>query len=789
MITKLKLKNWRSHADSELDFMSGTNALLGSMGSGKTSCMDSICFALFGTFPTLQSKKLKLEDIIMKKPVEKIASEVEIFFNVNSAVYSVKRIIEKGKGTTYAEVRENGKLLEAPNSQRVNELIEKILKVDYDLFSKAIYSEQNGLDYFMTIPRGQRMKKIDELLMIDKFEKARTNAVSVMNKIIERKITKQNDVEKIDLDNLQKAVDELKNSLRTLQDDKLSLQKNLESVTVEKVQLEKEVLELQKIRQIIEGLKKDERGLTDALQENFMSLQILEKDVKNVDRDSLEKTLQQINKFLKEFDQIFEERQQEYQKKQEQVSKHKAEVEFLKKEKISKLEKEFEEKIKIQGDLEKRKRLVGDDVEKQINLKKLLVEKIIGEMETTKVKIKEVQELVEEISNLEGKCPICESKLTEEKKKKLIAQKKKHVERMKDELNKIKKKKQLSEEELRNLEDAAESIEEMLEEIEDFENVKTDLENSKNIFTVLNESYAKYSNELNELKKEISAMQSKYKEHNNAKQKMEMQMMKTRDYEDRLRRIEMLTREREGVMRHLAEIESGIKGKETNVQEEWLRNLVVREKEIVTKILGFEQLERERRMRLNDFENAMGNAIRDREEIRKLDKLVQDLRIFEKSLEQTQVSLRTEFVTAVNYAMNNLWPTLYPYEDFSGIKLSIDEGDYVMQLQERSGKWMNVEGIASGGERSIACLALRIAFSLVLAPHLRLMVLDEPTHNLDQKAVEDLAETLRTRINEFVDQIFLITHDPQLEDAVTGSLYRLERDKGRDGVTKVVSLN
>jgi DNA repair protein SbcC/Rad50 len=186
MISKIRLTNWRSHANSELVFSSGTNALLGHMGAGKTSILDAICFSLFGTCPNLQSKKLRLDDMIMKKPFEKDKAEVEAHFQVDSNVYSVKRVIEKGKGTTYSEFRENGKLMEAPSTQRVNELVSKVMKVDYDLFSKAIYSEQNALDYFLTIPRGQRMKKIDELLMIDRFEKARASAITLANKVAER---------------------------------------------------------------------------------------------------------------------------------------------------------------------------------------------------------------------------------------------------------------------------------------------------------------------------------------------------------------------------------------------------------------------------------------------------------------------------------------------------------------------------------------------------------------------------------------------------------------------------
>ena len=114
---------------------------------------------------------------------------------------------------------------------------------------------------------------------------------------------------------------------------------------------------------------------------------------------------------------------------------------------------------------------------------------------------------------------------------------------------------------------------------------------------------------------------------------------------------------------------------------------------------------------------------------------------------------------------------------------------YILQLEERSGKWVNVEGFASGGERSIAALTLRIAFSLVLAPQLRMLVLDEPTANLDENGILKLSETLRERTGEFLDQIFLITHEPRLEDAITGTGYKLERDKASDGYTQIVQLN
>jgi DNA repair exonuclease SbcCD ATPase subunit len=105
-----------------------------------------------------------------------------------------------------------------------------------------------------------------------------------------------------------------------------------------------------------------------------------------------------------------------------------------------------------------------------------------------------------------------------------------------------------------------------------------------------------------------------------------------------------------------------------------------------------------------------------------------------------------------------------------------------------NGSWVNVDGIASGGERSMAALALRVAFSMAFIPNLRWLILDEPTHNLDTNAIEHLTDALRDRIGIFVEQVFLITHDERVSEGVGGNLYRLERDKDRNEPTRTAGI-
>ena len=157
-----------------------------------------------------------------------------------------------------------------------------------------------------------------------------------------------------------------------------------------------------------------------------------------------------------------------------------------------------------------------------------------------------------------------------------------------------------------------------------------------------------------------------------------------------------------------------------------------------------------------------------------------------KALKATQDQLREEFLKTVNRIMGTVWNELYPYADYTGIRLMIEK-DYVLQLRGEEG-WISVDGIASGGERSMACLALRIAFSLAFIPNLRWLILDEPTHNLDSNAIAQFVETLREKTPAFAEQVFIITHDERISEGVQGVqgvLYKLERNKNENGATVV----
>jgi len=161
------------------------------------------------------------------------------------------------------------------------------------------------------------------------------------------------------------------------------------------------------------------------------------------------------------------------------------------------------------------------------------------------------------------------------------------------------------------------------------------------------------------------------------------------------------------------------------------------------------------------------------------------LGIFVNALQSTQGELRGFLIQNANAAMQDVWPKVYPYKDYLNARIEIVDGNYEVKALSRTGKWVKVEGILSGGERMAAAITIRVAFSLVLTQQLSWLILDEPTHNLDRNAVKVLSTMLKEHLPELVEQVFVITHDRELEKAASSCVFEIVRNKDEDGASSV----
>jgi len=658
MITRIKLTNWKSHLDSELKFSKGVNALIGIMGSGKTSVMQAIAFALFGTFSGISSRKLSLDDLIMNKPQDKGEASIELEFVLDGRKYLVKRTVVRGKGTTNAEIREEGKLLEV-NPQGVTREVSRILQMDYDLFQRAVYSEQNSLDYFLQIPKGKRMQQIDNMLKLDRYEKARESGVSIRNKLFERR----------------------KEKLRTIEDMK-------------------------------------ERKFEDRIKTLGKGLEGKEKERGRIEKDHV-KFREKIGSMEREF----ERKGGEVNGIRNKIADLNGRISSLHREN-KEIKERVEEKVKVKEKISEIKKSLGEKPEDLLKSREKELEGGKKEFYSLEALKSEVIKGLEELKATKDKCPVCESSITKEKKGDLIDHKTRHIEEIGRQME------------------------------------------------TLSKTISKRENELNETREKIELLRGMESE--------------SRRMEDESKGVSKNEKEIRLARKEVEKFVGIIRKKEAEEKElrKGLQEIVAKERELKTKLESLREIIQDKKDMLEEIEKEREVFLKYVEETKTYERIIESMESFVSVLRSTQDQLRDEFLKTVNYIMNHIWSELYPYGDFSEIRILVEK-DYVLQLKGRRG-WVNVD-LVSGGERSLASLALRVAFSLAFTPNLRWLILDEPTHNLDVNAIEHFGRVLRDRMENIIDQVFLITHEERLSDYITGSIYRLERDKEMDGVTKVIS--
>ncbi|MFH1450952.1 MAG: hypothetical protein ABIF92_03150, partial [archaeon] len=693
-------------------------------------------------------------------------------------------------------------------AQSVTTSIENLLKISYDVFSRAVYSEQNQLDQFLNIPKGQRMERIDKLLKIDRFELARKTAGKVLNQLSEELSSKQ----VLSQDIL--AAEELE-TLKELEAEKLGLEQKIQNLIVEQKhtlveqsELEVKLQGFEEKFQHLNRLKMRKEGLTERIassKDRYLDFGIDEKDIasesvesKQSKLDSAIQNLEAARKKIRELEQKKAGANSTIEVLDSELSAAKTELgktqaaglsvhEILDRKEAAFPESEEEKTVREQFERLKinypTKQAISDKIKEQ-EFRSVEFQK---KTESCNERRRNHKEIISKLQHNEN-CPLCESNISGEKKHEILHKNNLSLEQIGQELTNLNA----------MIFSAKEKREELAGSLQQWESLEGSLEKIRQEKTVK-------IDKILSLAQRFSDLQKKKKEILSAMEAIELELTPlTESYSDE--KLECLKKEREtlsniqkaielkksisDMSRQLSELESQISS--VSVDESVLKTIREKQGELIrrnehqkTQLTASRLLLEEKKKRFDDLNRKRELAAKYKQDIEKIKQGRELLEIFQTALRKTQETLRAEFIESVNQIMSDVWQHLYPYDDLSGVKLIVDAGDYVLSAHTSQG-WVNVEGRVSGGERSLACLALRVAFSLALAPNLSWLILDEPTHNLDVTAIDMLGETLRERLPQLIEQIFLITHEERLESAVSGQLYKLERNKELDEPTRIV---
>jgi len=181
ILTKLTLKNFKSHLNTVIDFNPGISIIVGENGAGKSTIFEAISFALFK-----QYTGKKINDLIRtnKDKDSKIKMSVELEFLSKGVGYKIIRERTSSQSKAYLfkkDLTSESYSKIAESDKQVNDEIQAILEMDADLFLNAIYIRQGEIADLIGKTPSERKQLIGKLLKLEELEKAWKNFLPLIN--------------------------------------------------------------------------------------------------------------------------------------------------------------------------------------------------------------------------------------------------------------------------------------------------------------------------------------------------------------------------------------------------------------------------------------------------------------------------------------------------------------------------------------------------------------------------------------------------------------------------------
>jgi exonuclease SbcC len=176
ILNKVRLNDFISHKNTELNLGYGINVVVGPNGAGKTSILDAISFALFNDY----SNRGRKENLINSR-AKKCGAAVE--FTEGGIKYTAEWSMERNKSAKGSLYRmQNGeRTLLAQGGNAVVTEIEKVLGIDKSMFLQSIYVRQGEIEELVTAKPADRKTLISKLLGVEDLQRAWENLRSVID--------------------------------------------------------------------------------------------------------------------------------------------------------------------------------------------------------------------------------------------------------------------------------------------------------------------------------------------------------------------------------------------------------------------------------------------------------------------------------------------------------------------------------------------------------------------------------------------------------------------------------
>src|SRR3989344_515551 len=216
IIKKIKLENIRSYIEREINFELGSTLLSGDIGSGKSSILQAIDFALFGL-----SKGVLSGESLLRYGKNK--GSVELEFKIGNFDIKVKRSLKRSSDSVvqnsgYLEINGAREELSAVElKQRILDLLnypKETLTKKSLIYRYTVYTPQEEMKSILLSDDKYRIDTLRKIFNIDKYKRIKDNSKIVSYYL--RETIKERETLILDLEELKKEKTEKEGELDSL---------------------------------------------------------------------------------------------------------------------------------------------------------------------------------------------------------------------------------------------------------------------------------------------------------------------------------------------------------------------------------------------------------------------------------------------------------------------------------------------------------------------------------------------------------------------------------------------
>ncbi|MHA1937693.1 MAG: AAA family ATPase [Candidatus Thorarchaeota archaeon] len=202
MIQSITLKDFKVFHDQTFDLMSGTTSIVGPNGSGKTSILEAIEFALFRQI-TRKEKTIKSVEELIRHGRKKATIELEFIAPKNRRKYRVVRVINPKRTSADLYLEKQKEPVES-GAKRVDAEIGSLLGMDRHAFAALTYVRQGEIDLLSRLSPKDRQENLYDMMGLGVYGKTESKVQKRLREM--KKEIKSIDESRIRLNEIQERL-------------------------------------------------------------------------------------------------------------------------------------------------------------------------------------------------------------------------------------------------------------------------------------------------------------------------------------------------------------------------------------------------------------------------------------------------------------------------------------------------------------------------------------------------------------------------------------------------------